>query len=207
MLQALHPIRHRAVRDATLPVEGRVVERGLGRRELSAPAMTENVSSRAYDALIGLGSNIGDKPANIARAIALLTEKGDIRLVRASRLYRTAPWGVHDQDWFVNACIAVATDLAPRDLLARCLAVEDTMKRVRKERWGPRVIDVDVLVYRSVTMSDPDLTLPHPRVTERAFVLVPLAEIAPDLEIAGHGLAHWLARVDAADVTPLDGPE
>lgn len=157
----------------------------------------------AYDALIGLGSNIGDKPANIARAIALLTEKGDIRLLRASRLYRTAPWGVRDQDWFVNACIAVATDLAPRDLLARCLAVENAMKRVRRERWGPRVIDVDVLIYRGAAMSDPDLTLPHPRITERAFVLVPLVEIAPDLEIAGHRLAYWLARVDAADVTPL----
>lgn len=166
--------------------------------------MTERAEPEKYDALIGLGSNIGDKAANIARAIALLTEKGDIRLVATSRLYRTAPWGVQDQDWFVNACIAVATDLPPRDLLARCLAVEETMKRMRKQRWGPRVIDVDVLTYRDVATDSPDLTLPHPRIAERAFVLVPLMEIAPHLRIAGHDLAHWLARLDAGEVAPLD---
>lgn len=157
-----------------------------------------------YDALIGLGSNVGDKPANIARAIALLTQKGDIRLIAASRLYRTAPWGVLDQDWFVNACIAVATDLPPRELLARCLGVEQEMKRVRQERWGPRVIDVDILVYRGVTMSDPDLTLPHPRITERAFVLVPLSDVAPGLEIADHSIAHWLALAGAGEVVPFE---
>ena len=157
-----------------------------------------------FDALIGLGSNIGDKAANISRAIMLLTEPGDIRLVRASRLYRTAPWGVVDQDWFVNACIAVRTDLSPRGLLDRCLGVEQEMKRVREQRWGPRVIDIDVLVYRDTVVSESDLILPHPRIVERAFVLVPLAEIAPDAEIAGHPVTHWLARVGAADVVPLE---
>jgi 2-amino-4-hydroxy-6-hydroxymethyldihydropteridine diphosphokinase len=166
--------------------------------------MTAESRQAGYDALIGLGSNIGDKRANIARAIALLTEKGDIRVVAASRLYRTAPWGVHDQDWFVNACISVATRLSPRDLLARCLAVEQAMGRVRTERWGPRVIDVDVLAYRDAAIDEPGLTLPHPRLTERAFVLVPLQEIAPDLEIAGHGLAHWLARLDTSEVIPFE---
>lgn len=167
--------------------------------------MTADAPRSDYDALIGLGSNVGDKAANIARAIALLTDEGDIGLLGASRLYRSAPWGKHDQDWFVNACIAVATALGPRTLLARCQAVEATMKRVRGERWGPRVIDVDVLAYRGVTLADPDLTLPHPHIAERAFVLVPLMEIAPDLKIAGHGLAHWLAQVDARDVVPLEG--
>ncbi len=166
--------------------------------------MTSADTAPAFDALIGLGSNIGDKAANIADALARLTEKGDIRLVAASRLYRTAPWGVTNQDWFVNACIAVATDLAPRDLLARCLSVETDMKRVRKERWGPRVIDVDVLIYGDATMNDPDLTLPHPRITERAFVLVPLMEIAPGVEIRGHVPAYWLARLDADEVVPLE---
>jgi 2-amino-4-hydroxy-6-hydroxymethyldihydropteridine diphosphokinase len=169
--------------------------------------MTAASARPAFDALIGLGSNIGDKAANIRRAIALLTERGDIRLVAASRLYRTAPWGVTEQDWFVNACIAVATELSPHDLLARCLAVEDAMKRVRERRWGPRVIDVDLLVYRDVTLSEPALTLPHPRIAERAFVLVPLAEIAPELKIGGHPLGHWLARVNAREVTPLDGSQ
>jgi 2-amino-4-hydroxy-6-hydroxymethyldihydropteridine diphosphokinase len=167
--------------------------------------MTERPQPSPFDALIGLGSNVGDKPANIARAVSLLTEKGDVRLVASSRLYRSAPWGVLDQDWFVNACIAVATGLTPQELLARCLAVEQAMKRVREQRWGPRVIDVDVLTYRDLTVNEPDLTLPHPRIAERAFVLVPLAEIAPTLTIEGHGLAHWLARLDARDVVPFDG--
>lgn len=158
----------------------------------------------AYDALIGLGSNMGDKAANIARAVALLTEPGDIRLVAASRLYRTAPWGVEDQDWFVNAAIAVATDLPPHALLARCLGVEEAMKRIRHERWGPRIIDVDVLAYRACVIETPDLTLPHPRIAERAFVLVPLADIAPDAEIAGHTVREWLSRREATDVVVYD---
>lgn len=169
--------------------------------------MTVDIPHSKFDAVIGLGSNVGDKARNIRQAIALLAEAGDIRVVGISRLYRTAPWGKLDQDWFVNACVSVATDLAPRDLLARCLAVEATMKRVRQERWGPRIIDVDVLVYRDVILNEPDLVLPHPRITDRAFVLVPLAEIAPDLEIAGHGLAHWLARLDASDVVPLEAEQ
>jgi 2-amino-4-hydroxy-6-hydroxymethyldihydropteridine diphosphokinase len=164
------------------------------------------MTERAIDALIGLGSNVGDKEANIHRAIALLTEQGDITLLRASRLYRSAPWGKRDQDWFVNAVIAVATRLSPHALLARCLAVEQAMKRVRKERWGPRIIDVDVLTYGSVALNDPDLVLPHPRITERAFVLVPLAEIAPDVEIGGKRPAHWLAGVDTTEVAPLAEP-
>lgn len=157
-----------------------------------------------FDALIGLGSNIGDKPANIRRAIALLTTPEDVRLVRELRFYRSPPWGVREQDWFVNACIAVATSLAPHDLLARCLAVENEMKRVRERRWGPRIIDVDVLTYGNTTSDDPALTLPHPRIAERAFVLLPLRDIAPGIVIGGHGLDHWLAEVDATGVTPID---
>jgi 2-amino-4-hydroxy-6-hydroxymethyldihydropteridine diphosphokinase len=166
--------------------------------------MTEGGPPSAFDALIGLGSNVGDKQANIARAVALLSESGDVRLVASSHLYRTPPWGVEDQDWFVNACIAVATDLSPRALLGRCLEIEDTMKRVRRQRWGPRIIDVDVLAYRDVQSDDPNLTLPHPRITERAFVLAPLADIAPDLEIRGRAVAGWLADADITGVIPLD---
>lgn len=172
---------------------------------MSALATTHDASP--FDALVGLGSNIGDKVANIRQAITLLMEPGDIRLVRTSRFYRTPPWGVLEQDWFVNACIAVATELGPHELLARCLAVENEMKRVREVRWGPRIIDVDVLTYKDVTLSDPELTLPHPRITERAFVLLPLADIAPGIVIAGHGLAHWLAAVDTAGVLPIEAVE
>ena len=168
---------------------------------MTEPGPTARAS---FDALIGLGSNLGDKADNIRRAIALLTAEGDIALVQTSRLYRSAPWGVLDQDWFVNAVIAVATALQPHALLERCLAVEQTMKRVRGERWGPRVIDVDVLTYRDVRADEPNLVLPHPRITERAFVLVPLSEIAPGIELGGQGLAHWLGEVDASEVVPFE---
>lgn len=166
--------------------------------------MTVDAAAADFDALIGLGSNVGDKAANIARAVELLIAPGDIRLLRSSKLYSTAPWGVLDQDWFVNACIAIATTLSPHELLARCLGVEETMRRVRERRWGPRVIDLDVLVYRDVTMNEPDLILPHPRIQERGFVLVPMSDVAPDVKIAGEPIANWLARVDARDVVPFE---
>jgi 2-amino-4-hydroxy-6-hydroxymethyldihydropteridine diphosphokinase len=159
---------------------------------------------RHFDAILALGSNLGDKVANIERAIALLTESGDIRLVRRSRDYRTAPWGMADQDWFVNACIAVATGLAPQALLQRSQAVEQRMGRVRGEKWGPRIIDIDVLVYRDVVSCDPQLMLPHPGISERAFVLVPLADVAPDLEIDGMRVVEHLARADGSGVVPMD---
>jgi 2-amino-4-hydroxy-6-hydroxymethyldihydropteridine diphosphokinase len=156
------------------------------------------------DALIGLGSNLGDKSANIERAVALLTAGDEVRLIARSRLYRTPPWGKTDQDWFVNACIGVATKLTPRELLARCQAVERDLGRTRGERWGPRVIDVDILAYRDVTLADPDLVIPHPRIAERVFVLAPLADIAPGLMIDGQSIAERLVDMERAGVLPID---
>lgn len=165
--------------------------------------MTET-SPPSFDAILGLGSNVGDKRGNIGRAIELLTRAGDVRVVARSHLYRSAPWGKTDQDWFVNACVAIETRLAPEELLARCQQVENEMGRVRAERWGPRVIDVDILVFGDVVSPDAKLTLPHPRITERGFVLVPLAELAPDLAIGGRSVTEWLADIDHADVVALD---
>lgn len=156
-----------------------------------------------FNAVIALGSNIGDKAGNIDRAISLLTETGDVRTVTRSRNYQTPPWGKTDQDWFVNACVSVITDLSPHDLLRRCLGVEERMGRERGERWGPRVIDLDVLIYDGVEMADKDLVLPHPHITSRAFVLAPLADVAPSLEIAGKPVTEWLARIDAEGVVPI----
>jgi 2-amino-4-hydroxy-6-hydroxymethyldihydropteridine diphosphokinase len=156
-----------------------------------------------FDAIIALGSNLGDKEKQIAEAIRYLTEAGDIRTVARSRNYRTAPWGKTDQDWFVNACVAVATDLSAHELFKRCQAIEGRMGRVRTEHWGPRVIDLDVLVYRDAVTEDRELILPHPRITERTFVLVPLADVAPDLMIKGRTVSEWLDRVDHADVVAL----
>lgn len=157
-----------------------------------------------YDCILGLGSNVGDKTANIEHAIALLTRSGELRLVRRSKIYRTAPWGKTDQDWFANAVIAVATGLPAHDVLLLCQKVENDLGRVRQERWGPRIIDVDVLVYRDAQIDEPDLKVPHPLIAERAFVLVPLAEIAPDQTIGGKTLATLLEAVAHDDVTPLD---
>lgn len=157
----------------------------------------------AFDAAIGLGSNVGDKRANIARAIDLLTADGAVRLVARSRDYSSAPWGVLDQDWFVNAVITVATALAPHALLHRCQDVENTMGRVRQLKWGPRLIDVDVLTYRDETIDTPDLKVPHPFIAARGFVMVPLAEVAPQLSVNGQALEQLIARVDVSDLKPM----
>lgn len=157
-----------------------------------------------FDAVIGLGSNMGDKRVNISRGIAHLTADGALRLVHRSKDYRSAPWGKTDQDWFVNACIAVATQLSPDDVLERCFDAERDGQRVRTERWGPRTLDCDLLVYRNFETHTPELTLPHPRITERAFVLVPLNEIAPDLILQGHAVSYWLARADGPDVVAME---
>lgn len=141
--------------------------------------------TRDYDALIGFGSNVGDKAANIHRAVELLCKDDAVRLCRLSRLYRSEPWGIAEQDWFVNACAAVATKLTAESLLDRCLAVEDRMGRRRTVKWGPRVIDVDVLTYRGDTIDTPRLTVPHPFIAQRSFVALPLAEIAPSEMIGG----------------------
>lgn len=156
-----------------------------------------------FDAIIALGSNIGDKITHIASAIAALTEDGRVQLVARSANYRTAPWGVTDQDWFVNAAISVATKIPVRDLLARCQAVECKLGRERTIKWGPRIIDLDILVYRDLALNDTDLVLPHPHMTARAFVLRPLADVAPNLIIAGHRPAEWLAKLPHDDIVPL----
>ena len=156
-----------------------------------------------FDATIGLGSNLGDKAGNIARAIALLTAGGDVRLVKRSRDYASPPWGVVEQDAFVNACITVATSLSAHDLLLRCQKVEIEMGRVRHKKWGPRVIDADILTYRNETIQTADLTVPHPFIGQRAFVLLPLAEVAPGLLIGGVDLQMLIGKVDLSGVHPL----
>jgi len=170
----------------------------------SSPA-TEVPRSLPFDAVLGLGSNIGDRVGNIEDAIARLTADGVVKLVARSRYYRTAPWGVTDQDWFVNACITVQADVSARELLARCQAVENGMARVRTQRWGPRNIDVDILTFRDQKIVEPDLVVPHPRIAERAFVLVPLKDVAPDVRIDGASIDEMLSRLDSSDVQPLAG--
>ncbi|WP_406854069.1 2-amino-4-hydroxy-6-hydroxymethyldihydropteridine diphosphokinase [Alsobacter sp. KACC 23698] len=154
------------------------------------------------DAWLSLGSNMGDKRANLAAALGAL-ERAGVAVVARSGDYRTPPWGPIAQDWFVNACAAVRTALPPRELLRLCLAVERDMGRIRAERWGPRLIDIDILAYEGAALAAPNLTLPHPRLLERAFVLVPLAEIAPDLVVGGQRIGAAAAAIDRAGVERL----
>jgi 2-amino-4-hydroxy-6-hydroxymethyldihydropteridine diphosphokinase len=173
----------------------------------SGPAnrVAEDPTQASARALIALGGNVGNVLATFDRAIALFCDGAHIRLVARSSDYRTPPWGLTDQPPFINAVIIVATSLKPHDLLVRALEVERALGRDRtKERhWGPRTIDLDLIAYGDVVLNDPVLTLPHPRLFERAFVLMPLAEIAPDTCIGGISIRDGLARLDTAGIEKL----
>ena len=156
-----------------------------------------------YDAIIALGSNIGDKTGHIDAAVAALTADGHVHLRARSHNYRTPPWGVTDQDWFVNAAIGVATGMPVHELLDRCQAVERKLGRERTIKWGPRIIDLDILLYRDQTINNPRLVLPHPHMTARAFVMAPLADIAAGLKIDGKTPAEWLATLPPSGIVAL----
>jgi 2-amino-4-hydroxy-6-hydroxymethyldihydropteridine diphosphokinase len=157
------------------------------------------------EAFVALGGNVGDVRSSFDRAIAMLCDGTMVRLTARSSDYRTPPWGVTDQPLFTNAVIAVATTLQPHTLLSRAQDCERALGRDRQHErhWGPRRIDLDLLAYDDLAIDDATLTLPHPRLFERAFVLVPLAEIAPDRVIAGRRVRDALARVDATGVEKL----
>jgi len=138
-------------------------------------------------AYIGLGTNLGDRLGNIQEALRKLDDLPIIQSVRVSSVYEAAPVGVTDQPFFLNLVVAARTSLAPHALLDALLHIENQMGRVRTERWGPRVIDMDLLLYGGEQVALPGLTVPHPRLRERAFVLIPLAEIAPELTLPGDG--------------------
>ncbi|WP_341744404.1 2-amino-4-hydroxy-6-hydroxymethyldihydropteridine diphosphokinase [Azonexus hydrophilus] len=147
-------------------------------------------------AYIALGANLGDPAATVNAAFAALDQLPQSRLLAKSALYRTVPVGIADQPEFVNAAALIDTTLAPEALLDALLGIEQAFGRVRAERNGPRTLDLDILLYDDLTLATPRLTLPHPRLHLRAFVLQPLADLAPDLAIPGRGcLAAWLPAV------------
>lgn len=156
------------------------------------------------DALIGLGGNLGEVAATFREALRLL-EAGGCRIVAKSSIWKTPPWGETDQPPFLNACIRVETALSPRALLDLCLATETALGRVRTRKWGPRTLDLDVLDVDGETVEEPGLTLPHPWIAERAFVLIPLAEIVPDRLIAGRTVAAMAAAAEVVDLERI-GP-
>ena len=160
------------------------------------------------EALIALGGNVGQEAqvrGTLDRAIAALCDGAAVRLVARSSDYLTPPWGVTDQPPFINCAIVAATELAPPALLARAQAVERQFgrDRSRERHWGPRTLDIDLIAYDDVGLNTPTLTLPHPRLFERAFVLAPLAEIAPERRIAGIRVSDALAKVDQTDIEKL----
>jgi 2-amino-4-hydroxy-6-hydroxymethyldihydropteridine diphosphokinase len=157
------------------------------------------------DAYLALGGNVGDSRAILDRAVRMLDDGKDITVTARSSDYLTPPWGMVDQPPFVNLCLAIETTLTPLQLLERTQTVERTLGRDRlaETRWGPRTCDIDILAYDDLTLSDRDLTLPHPLIFERAFVLVPLAEIAGDKIIAGRRIADAARNIDGAGIRKL----
>jgi 2-amino-4-hydroxy-6-hydroxymethyldihydropteridine diphosphokinase len=160
----------------------------------------------AVTAYLGLGGNIGDPVASMAEALRQFDAHPDCAVAAVSRLYRTPPWGKTDQDWFFNAAAAIRTRLSAIALLDLCLAIERSMKRIRIERWGPRTLDLDILAYDDLVVANDRLTLPHPRMKERAFVLMPLADIAADLALDSHSVTEWLEKSDRSGIEAVDGP-
>jgi 2-amino-4-hydroxy-6-hydroxymethyldihydropteridine diphosphokinase len=152
---------------------------------------------------LSLGGNLGDPARSMAAALRLLDGDDKTSVVAVSSLYRTPPWGKLDQPDFLNAAATIATGLTPRQLLDLCLDAERRLKRVREERWGPRLIDIDILVFGDRIIHETGLEVPHPRMLERAFVLAPLAEIAPELAIGGKSVSVRLGAVDTSGIERL----
>ena len=150
-------------------------------------------------AYLGLGSNIGDTKQNLNSAIEMINSSEDMKLLSKSSYYETEPVGYEDQDWFLNVVVEIETILEPKKLLEFCQSIEEQLKRKRIIRWGPRTIDVDILLYDNYSSNEEILTIPHPRMMERAFVMIPLFEIAPDLMINGLPINKIVERVEGSE--------
>jgi 2-amino-4-hydroxy-6-hydroxymethyldihydropteridine diphosphokinase len=157
------------------------------------------------DVLIALGGNVGDVRATFKKAIANICGMTQAGLLARSADYATPPWGGQQQERFINACIEIDTSLDPHALLFTLHRIEKKFgrERAREKRWGPRTLDLDLIAYDDVAIDKPELTLPHPRLFERAFVLVPLAEIAPDRIIAGRSVKDALAQLSTEGIQRL----
>jgi 2-amino-4-hydroxy-6-hydroxymethyldihydropteridine diphosphokinase len=162
-------------------------------------------SKHSASAIVALGGNVGDVRATFKAAIVDICALAQAKLLARSSDYATPPWGEEQQPPFVNACIEIETALAPDALLAALQAVERKFGRDRSKerRWGPRTLDLDLIAYDDLTLQTQALTLPHPRLFERAFVLVPLAEIAPQRKIGGRSVKAALADVSSAGIERL----
>lgn len=171
-------VRQPAASVPPLPLQAKEGSGGLSGWNTAGEERPRQPRLTAY---LSLGSNLGNRDRNLAEAVRRLGTTPGVEVRRVSSVYETAPVGGPPQGDFLNLVVELATTLSPRELLAACQAIEADLGRERTVRWGPRTIDLDVLIYEGVTSADPELTLPHPRMLERQFVLRPLAEIAPDL--------------------------
>lgn len=151
-------------------------------------------------AALSLGGNVGDVAAAFGYALDRLSAQSGVRLMSQSSVWRTRAWGKTDQPDFLNMAALVRTRLSPHELLALCLSIEKERGRERGERWGPRTLDIDVLTYGDAIINEPGLAIPHPRLHERAFVLAPLAQIAPELQIGGQSARDHANRINSDDV-------
>lgn len=161
----------------------------------------------AISGYLGFGTNLGDRKKNLAQAVNTLNDRPDFAVVRTSGIYETAPWGLEDQPNFLNMVAEINTSLSPRELLERVKKLEQDMGREDGPRFGPRLIDVDILLLEDLVVDEPDLQVPHASMHLRAFVLVPLTELAPESihPVLGQTIAQLAAQVDGLDgVTPLN---
>ena len=155
-------------------------------------------------AYLGIGGNIGNTKANIEESIALLESSQEIEVTSVSSFYETEPVGYEDQDWFLNVVVEISTTLEPLELLKYCQYIENELKRVRVIRWGPRTIDVDILLYEDFTSDSEILTVPHPRMTERAFAIVPLYEINSDIIIDNLNIKDIIDKLKGEEIRKLE---
>jgi 2-amino-4-hydroxy-6-hydroxymethyldihydropteridine diphosphokinase len=154
-------------------------------------------------AVLGLGGNIGNTRKEMSSALVQLAHHPGISVTAVSALYLTPPWGKTDQPPFLNAAARIETTLSPRALLNAILDVERDLGRERLARWGPRTIDIDILLYGSVDIDEPWLHIPHPRLIERAFALIPLLDVMPDAVVEGRGAKEWLSRVGSDGIAKV----
>ncbi|GAN53519.1 2-amino-4-hydroxy-6-hydroxymethyldihydropteridine diphosphokinase [Tanticharoenia sakaeratensis] len=190
------------IADAALAAQARIVwiEVGVRKPGAAVPHALDHVAvsvrrQRARLAAFSFGSNQGERETILQSALALLGTAEGVRIAHVSSLYDTVPWGGVAQEGFVNLCVTARTTLGPHALLRLCKEIEASLGRAPAVRWGPRVIDVDLLFLDDIACADPVLTLPHPHLGGRAFVLAPLAEIAPDHRVAGRTVASLLAAL------------
>lgn len=148
-----------------------------------------------YRAYLGLGTNMGDREGYLIEACKIINSNPKINILNESKIYETKAWGYTEQDDFLNMCLEVQTILTPKQMLEVCADVELKLDRVRDIRWGPRTIDVDILFYANEIINEENLIVPHPKIKERAFVLIPLMELNKDLEIEGKKISYYLEQL------------